>query len=136
MTAPTGTQELARAPAPALEPGRTGQWGEDLAARHLERRGWTVIARNYRAGRHEIDLIAYRGGIVAFVEVKARKGERFGNPLEAITAAKRDSVQRVADRWVRSHGREYLTYRFDAIGVAGMGSGKALIQHVEGAWGI
>jgi putative endonuclease len=70
-----------------------GDRGEALAARFLERAGWTILVRNFRMGHKEIDLVARRGEVVAFVEVKTRAGTGFGHPLEAITWKKRlDSV--------------------------------------------
>lgn len=111
-----------------------GPRGEQLAAQYLEAHGWTVLATNYRVGRSEIDLVARRGEVVAFVEVKSRRGAGFGHPLESVTAAKRRRIGGVAEAWVREHGRPGLTYRFDAIAVL-WGSG-AVIEHVEDAWGI
>ena len=67
-------------------PHALGARGERLAARFLERAGYTILARNYRLGHREIDLIISRDELVAFVEVKARAGVGFGHPLDAITA--------------------------------------------------
>ena len=66
-----------------------GDRGEQLAADHLVRAGWTVLHRNFRLGKKEIDLVARRGEVVAFVEVKTRGGRGYGHPLEAITWKKR-----------------------------------------------
>ena len=60
-----------------------GKAGEDLAARHLESRGFTVVARRYRTRMGEIDLVATSGDLVAFIEVKTRRGTGFGLPAEA-----------------------------------------------------
>lgn len=125
---------------PASPGGRsrsTGSWGERVAASHLKRYGWNVLARNYREGRHEIDLVVRRAEMVAFVEVKTRSGKGFGPALGSITAAKRRSIRRVAERWVQRYGRDGLMYRFDAIGITPSArTGEALIEHVEGAWGV
>jgi Holliday junction resolvase-like predicted endonuclease len=69
-----------------------GDRGEELASRHLESRGWIIVSRNFRMGRKEIDLVARRGEVVAFVEVKTRAGTGYGHPLEAITW--KDSAER------------------------------------------
>ncbi|HET6762539.1 MAG TPA: YraN family protein, partial [Longimicrobiaceae bacterium] len=61
-----------------------GDRGEEMAARYLAAGGWTVVSRNYRRGRKEIALVARRGEVVAFVEVKTRAGLGYGHPLEAI----------------------------------------------------
>lgn len=111
-----------------------GPRGEQLAARYLEAKGWTVLATNYRVGRSEIDLVASRGEVVAFVEVKTRRSAGYGHPLEAVTAGKRERIGGVAAAWIEAHGAPELTYRFDAIAVR-WGSG-AVVEHVEDAWGI
>lgn len=112
-----------------------GRRCEDLAAAYLEDRGWTVIARNYRFGHREIDLVARRGGVVAFIEVKGRRGSGFGHPLEAITARKRREIERVARQWVARHGRPGDAFRFDAVSVTEP-DGAACVRHVEDAWRI
>jgi putative endonuclease len=87
-----------------------GDRGERLAAEHLERAGWTILARNFGVGHRGVDLVARRGEVVAFVEVKTRAGLGYGHPLEAITALKRREIQRVAQIWVERHGRDGDVY--------------------------
>ncbi|NIR44822.1 MAG: YraN family protein [Gemmatimonadetes bacterium] len=115
-------------------PHRLGALGERLAARHLERLGYTILARNFRFGHREIDLIARRGDTVAFVEVKTRAGDGFGHPLAAITALKRREVERVARHWLRSHGGRGCRYRFDALAVTVRPGRPPQIEHVPNAW--
>ncbi|HET7274594.1 MAG TPA: YraN family protein [Longimicrobiaceae bacterium] len=111
-----------------------GDRGEALAARYLERGGWTILSRNFRMGRKEIDLVAHRGEVVAFVEVKTRSGRGYGHPLEAITWKKRREIQQVAAAWVDRHGRPEYTYRFDAVAVQAMAGREPILDHVEDAW--
>ena len=113
---------------------RLGLRGEDLAARHLERTGWRILARNWRFGHKEIDLIARRGRTVAFVEVKTRARLRWGHPLLAIDARKRGEIERVARVWVARHGRVGDEYRFDAIALHADDRGALRLEHVEDAW--
>lgn len=108
--------------------------GEQLAAAHLETLGYTILERNYRSGRREIDLIVRRGNLVAFVEVKTRAGEGFGHPLEAITALKRREVERVAVHWHRRDGRRWQHFRFDAVGVLIRRGAAPVIEHIPNAW--
>ena len=110
-----------------------GDRGEELAARHLARAGWTVTHRNFRLGHKEIDLVARRGEVVAFVEVKTRAGLGYGHPLEAITAKKRREIQQVAGAWIERFGRPDDVYRFDAVAVLVRG-GEPEVEHVEDAW--
>lgn len=111
-----------------------GLSGEELAARHLERAGWRVLARNYRFGHREIDLIARRGRTVAFVEVKTRTRLCWGHPLLAIDGRKRAEIERVARVWLQRHGRAGDECRFDAIALHRADDGSLVLEHVEDAW--
>ena len=111
-----------------------GDRGERLAAEHLERAGWTILHRNFRLGHREVDLVARRGEVVAFVEVKTRAGLGYGHPLEAITLRKRREIQQVAQIWVERHGRDGDVYRYDAVAVLIVDGGEPQIEHVEDAW--
>jgi putative endonuclease len=111
-----------------------GVRGESVAARHLEREGWSILHRNFRMGRKEIDLVARRGEVVAFVEVKSRAGSGYGHPLEAITWRKRREIQQVASSWVHRFGREGDVYRFDAVAVMWLPGRDPEVEHVEDAW--
>ncbi len=113
---------------------RRGLEGEEAAKQYLEARGWEVTDHRFRMGRLEIDLVARKGSLVAFVEVKTRWGSRFGSPLEAVTWAKRREIVRVASAWMDRRGRPDDTYRFDVIGVTLSTSGRHRIDHVEDAF--
>jgi putative endonuclease len=113
-----------------------GDRGEALAAEFLSRGGWTILQRQFRIGHREIDLVARRGEVVAFVEVKARAGSGYGHPLEAITWRKRREIQRVALAWIDRHGRDGDVYRFDAVAVFLPAGGPPRIEHVEDAWRV
>lgn len=112
-----------------------GDRGEQLAAGFLAERGWVIVSRNYRIGHREIDLVARRSEVVAFVEVKTRGGLGYGHPLEAITRKKRQEIQTVAAAWIEAHGRPGDVYRFDAVAILlPSGGGDPAIEHVEDAW--
>jgi putative endonuclease len=113
---------------------RLGIEGEDFAARHLERRGWRVIDRNYRFGHKEIDLIARRDRTVAFIEVKTRARLRWGHPLLAVDVHKRREIERVARVWADRHARPDDELRFDAIAIYRSDDGALHLEHVEDAW--
>ena len=91
-----------------------GQWGEDRAARFLRLRGWRILERNYRCRQGEIDLIAARGGVLAFVEVKLRKGAAFAEAREFVTRAKQERIRTAAALYLAEHDSE-LQPRFDVI---------------------
>lgn len=104
-----------------------------MAAEHLAKRGWDVLARNYRAGPKEIDLVVARRGVVAFVEVKTRATASGGTPLEPIGRSKRRAVEAAARQWIRAHGPPRAEYRFDAVAVTTF-EGEVRIDHLPDAW--
>src|SRR5512140_2089746 len=75
-----------------------GRRGEDMAHRFLRKQGFQVVARNYRArsGAGEIDLVAWEGSTLVFVEVKSRRTEEFGAPDRAVDRDKREALVRTA----------------------------------------
>ena len=114
-----------------------GRWGEERAAAFLEGKGWSILARNYRFGRREVDLVARRGDLVAFVEVKTRAGSGYGSPLEAITHLKRREVEAVAAHFLARNTLGDVDVRFDAVAIRVFREGRtatASVEHVEDAW--
>ena len=110
-----------------------GELGERIAERWLRKRGWRVMQRRFRSGHRDIDLVVERDGVVAFVEVKARRGDGFGGPVEAVNWRKQKELGRSARVWVDRHGRQHEAYRFDVIGVLVLGS-RVRIRHVPNAF--
>ncbi len=94
---------------------KRGLAAEQQAMRYLQSRGWVIAAHRFRVGHTEIDLVARRGPLVVFVEVKARRGTAFGSPLEAVTGPKRRELVKAARVWVDRFGRAADIYRFDCI---------------------
>jgi putative endonuclease len=111
-----------------------GQLGERVAERWLRRNGWRVLQRRFRSGHRDIDLVAEREGTVAFVEVKARRGDRFGDPVEAVHWRKRRELWRSASVWISRHGRPNESYRFDVIAVLVRGE-EVRVRHIADAFG-
>lgn len=112
---------------------RAGDWGEDLALRFLEERGYRLVERNYRTRYGEIDLIVRRERTVVFVEVKLRRGRGFGDPLGAVTPRKQEVIRSMAEQYLAQHDPEYDELRFDVIGILA-GGGPPEISYVEGAF--
>jgi putative endonuclease len=112
-----------------------GELGERIAERWLRRRGWRIVQRRFRTGRRDIDLVVERDGIVAFVEVKARRGAGFGGPVQAVNHRKRKQLERSAMVWICRHGREAESYRFDVVGVL-LDGAEVRICHVENAFSL
>ncbi len=115
-----------------------GRAGEELAAQHLSRRGFTIVERNYRTRWGELDIIAFNGRTLVFCEVKSRR-VRAGDPgpLDGIRAGKRSQVRKMAGSWLieRTDRPRADVLRFDAIGVTFDRSGQLCsLEHLEGAF--
>jgi putative endonuclease len=96
-----------------------GRRGEDLAHRYLRKRGFVIIARNYRlsSGDGEADLIAWDGETLVFVEVKSRETADFGPPERAIGEDKRTHLLRIACEYTRKTDTPWERIRFDVVSV-------------------
>lgn len=77
-----------------------GRKGEDLAAVWLVRHGFSIISRNWRHGRYEVDLIAGRDAILHFIEVKTRRSLAYGNPEESVSRKKIEHMMQGAAGWL------------------------------------
>ena len=109
-----------------------GQISEDRAAAYLMARGYTIRDRNWRLGHKEIDIVAQKDGILAIVEVKARRSEQYGTAIEAVTDDKILKTVQAAHAYVRYH-RLDLTVRFDIIALTGE-PGHQTIEHIKDAF--
>lgn len=96
----------------------TGKYGEKLAAEFLEKKGYTIIAKNYRFGRAEIDIIAQQKNVVVFVEVKTRKNHQFGTPEAFVSEAQAERIFEAAEAYQAANEGEYQI-RFDIISITG-----------------
>lgn len=94
-----------------------GKQGEDVAARYLEKNGYSVLARNYRCKLGEIDLIADDRGTLVFVEVRSKSSEDFGTAQESIRLKKQYKLRRVAWHYLKAQGKTGTCCRFDVIAV-------------------
>lgn len=95
-----------------------GRWGEENAARHLKRLGWKVLRRNFRApGGGEVDLVCRHGDSLVFAEVKTRRSEEMGRPLDAVDEEKQRLIRQGALYWLRLLDMPDITFRFDVIEV-------------------
>jgi len=112
---------------------QTGWEGEIAAGRWLARQGWRIEAHRWRLGRHDLDLIARQGPLVAFVEVKTRRSGRFGAGEEAVGRGKRRVLERVAWSWILKHGLVGDTYRFDVL-VLERATTRWRLRHISDAW--
>jgi putative endonuclease len=112
----------------------TGRRAEDLAHRYLKERGYTVVARNFRtrSGSAEVDLIAWHGPALVFVEVKSRISDEFGAPDRAIDLEKQRNILRGASEYLHRTGASWGVARFDVVNV--IFGPPMTISHVEAAF--
>lgn len=115
---------------------RTGVWGEAQAEAFLKRKGYRILGRRVKVtARDELDLVAREGEILVFVEVKTRKSEAFGRPVEAVDPAKRHTVSRAAVRYLQKLKYPAVYVRFDVVEVIGQeGGADPVVRHIENAF--
>jgi putative endonuclease len=105
---------------------KRGDGAEQLVVEHLERTGFVVIGRNVTFRDGELDIVAMKGEVLAFVEVRMRMSHRFGHPAETISRSKRQKIIRAALRFLQRHNLFQRVIRFDVATVTGIGSDAAL----------
>jgi len=105
---------------------RLGDAGEEIAARELVRRGYVVRERNWRCPEGELDLVAEQGETLVFVEVRTRRGDRFGTPEESITPAKRAHLITAAQAYLQAHSLQDRDWRIDVVAVEMAAQGQLL----------
>ena len=106
-----------------------GDWGEAQVAAYLRRRGWEIVAANYRCRFGEIDIIARHRGVLLFVEVKRRSSLRYGRPAEAVDRQKQAHILRTAQLYLQEKHIVDTAVRFDVIEVL-----PGEIRHIENAF--
>jgi putative endonuclease len=111
-----------------------GRRGEQLAEQKLAASGYDIVTHNYRCAAGEIDLVARRAGTLAFVEVRTRRGEKFGTPEESITSRKRQHLIAAAQSYLQENNLTDLAWRIDVVAVELSARGELLrVEIVENA---
>jgi putative endonuclease len=111
-----------------------GDFGERVAAQHLRSRGYAIRDRNVRTRYGEIDLIAEREGLVAFVEVRCRRGGAMGSAVESLSTAKQQRLVALVESYGQEHQDLPDQWRIDLIALDLGSDGRLLsLKHVEGA---
>ena len=108
-----------------------GKWGEDLAVAYLQGKGYTILERDWKSGRRDIDIIAKdETGTIVFVEVKTRRNHVFGEPEDAIDYRKMQSLQQAINHYVKFR-RINNEVRFDIISIVGTIGSEPEINHIK-----
>ena len=110
-----------------------GKEGERVAERYLQKKGYTLVERNYRCPAGELDLIVLDRRVVVFVEVKTRTGHGFGSPLEAVEFRKQRKMIQAAQFFLAEKRLQQRDARFDVVGVSWPGR-DPVVEHIENAF--
>ena len=111
-----------------------GRRGERAACRFLLKKGFDIVARRYRGRGGEIDLIAFEGGILVFVEVKTRHSRDYGDPREFVDWEKQQRFRRTAEEFIAKHDLGQFPYRFDIVSVVASQNGAEEIALYRNAF--
>lgn len=112
-----------------------GDRGEQAAIQYLIKKGYQILASNFRYGRYEIDVIAVDRDILVFTEVKATSNMDYGYPEEKVDSSKQRHIYKAAQAFIQQQGLESLDCRFDVIAIVNT-SGKIEISHIEDAFWV
>lgn len=110
-----------------------GDLGENLAVSLLEQKGYTVLCRNYRYSRAEVDIIAQLNSVLIFIEVKTRSYTYYGEPSESVTSAKERLLFDAANVFMEENNHEG-EIRFDIISILLDKDDNPTFQHFEDAF--
>ena len=101
--------------------------------RHLQRLGYRLLDRNWRIRRYELDIVAIRGSVVSFVEVKTRtRGAQLA--VESVAPAQRRRIRRAAEAWIHAHPGVGREFRFDVVSVDLFPGRPPAVQLIAGAF--
>ncbi len=115
---------------------RLGEKGEDAAVAYLARTGLTVIERNWRSTRGEVDVVALDGDILVLCEVKTRTSKAKGSPDDAVTPAKQRRYGRLAREYIQQAGLQDVSVRFDVVSILVVAPDRALLRHHRAAFSL
>lgn len=113
-----------------------GKQGEDLAAGYLRQQGFTLLLRNFRGQKGEIDIIAREEKTIIFVEVKTRQAGASYFPAEAVTPRKQRQISRTAQEYLLRHNLQNQPARFDVISVSVSSDRPPKIDHIPNAFDL
>lgn len=113
---------------------RLGDRGENVAAIHLESRGFQILERQHRGHYGEVDLIALDKDTIVFVEVKTRASVAAGDPTEAVDRVKQRKITRSALGYLKQKGWLERRARFDVVAILWDGGGQPTLKHYRNAF--
>ncbi len=109
-----------------------GKWGEDIAARFLIKKGYSILDRHWTSRIGELDIVAKKADDYIFVEVKTRSSNRFGLPEDAVYGHKQDRLRRMVELYLLKHRLHDVPYQIDTIAIEyEPKTKKTTIRHIE-----
>lgn len=115
-----------------MTPIELGQFGEELAVKHLENQGYRILSRNFRFSKTEIDIVATNDHELIICEVKTRESTEIGEPYKAVTRRKQRQIIRTADFYIKQNNL-HTDIRFDIISIV-HNSFRTKIEHIPDAF--
>jgi len=114
---------------------RTGYLGEELAVKHLLKKGYVILSRNWwsKAVKYELDIVARKNETVIFFEVKTSQTSSFGPSISWVTPAKVKRITRAAEDYIATHELTGCSFRFDVIGIETLNA-ATFLNHIEAAF--
>ena len=113
-----------------------GTYGEQIAGKFLEQKGYTILEMQYSAHGCEVDVIAQKGDLIAFVEVKSRIGSGYGQPVESVNVAKQKRIITAAEQFLMDYPEADV--RFDVVEIMATQAGEEYaikrVNHIENAF--
>lgn len=109
-----------------------GQFGEELAVKHLEQLGYDIIERNFRFKKAEVDIIALKDNILTVCEVKTRETAQIGEPYKAVTRKKQKQIIVTADYYIKLKNL-FIDVQFDVISIV-HNSFRTKLEHIPNAF--
>jgi putative endonuclease len=113
---------------------RCGQRGEELAVAHLKKHGYRIQHQNYRARRGEIDIIAWDGPVLVFIEVKTKGQATFGAPQAMVDFQKQKKIVYAAMTYIQQQALQDVALRFDVVAVTLRRHGLPEVTHIPAAF--
>ena len=111
-----------------------GSRGEEIALEYFRKKGYRIVEQGFRLFRGEIDIVAYDGPTLVFIEVKTRATTEFGLPEEAVTPSKQSQIRKIARGFLVERDLGEPDCRFDVLAVVAPEQGDPVITHFESAF--
>ncbi len=110
-----------------------GRWGEDIAARMLVGKGYTIVARDWKDKHKDLDIVALYDNTLVIVEVKTRRNNDFLSPEQAVDYRKIKNITLAANHFIKSKCID-IPIRFDIVAITGADDKNCKIEHIEDAF--